>query len=78
MNKKDKSKEEYETLSNKKNQKKICIIFNYLIKNFPLIIIFINTFLLLFIFIEINNNKKIIKELIILKDYLTKNKNYKS
>ncbi len=77
MNKKDKSKEEYETLSNKKNQKKICIIFNYLIKNFPLIIIFINIFLLLFIFIEINNNKKIIKELIILKDYLTKNKNYK-
>ena len=72
-----KSKEEYETLSNKKNQKKICILFNYLIKKFPLIIIFINTFLLLFIMIEINDNKKIIKELIILKDYLTKNKNYK-
>ena len=73
-----KNKEEYETLSNKNHQNKICITFNDFINKIPLIIIFINIFLLLYIIIEINNNKKIIKELINFQNNLTKNKNYKN
>ena len=51
-----KSKEEYETLSNKKNQKKICIIFNYLIKKFPLTLL--NLFFLFSKLIEELSKKK--------------------
>lgn len=72
-----KNKEEYETLSNKNDQKKPCITFNYLINKSLLIIIFINIFLLLYIIIEINNNKKIIKELINFKNNSIQNKKNK-
>ena len=67
--------EENDSLSNKINKKNCLFFLNYLINRGQLIFFLINILILSYVIIELNDNKKLIKELITLKSHLTNNNN---